>query len=156
MRNRPHTSDARKPAQEIALPFLPAEKRKPTPTHLYALGCGPFVKIGVAIDVEVRRGILQKACPYEITILKTVLRQDFDAAHSAELALHIQFAEHRTVWRVVRCARSGCPSCNGERRGVCLAAATGASQQGAIRRNRPPDDQIARSGEVARVLIPTT
>ncbi len=96
MRNRPHTSDARKPAQEIALPFFPAEKRKPTPTHLYALGCGPFVKIGVAIDVEVRLGILQKACPYEIIILKTVLRQDFDAAHSVELALHRQFAEHRT------------------------------------------------------------
>jgi len=78
------------------LPFFPAEKRQPTPTHLYALGCGPFVKIGVAIDVEVRRNVLQKACPYEIAILKTVLRQDFDAAHSVELALHRQFAEHRT------------------------------------------------------------
>lgn len=96
MRNRPHTSDARKPAQEIALPFFPSEKRKPTPTHLYALGCGPFVKIGIAIDVEVRRGILQKACPYEITVLKTVLQENFDAARAAEVALHLLFAEHRT------------------------------------------------------------
>jgi len=96
MRNRPHTSDARKPAQETALPFFPPEKRKPTPTHLYALGCGPFVKIGIAIDVEVRRSILQKACPYEITILTSVLRQDFDSARSVELALHRQFSAHRT------------------------------------------------------------
>lgn len=78
------------------MPFFPTEKRKPTPTHLYALGCGPFVKIGIATDVEVRRSILQKACPYEITILTSVLRQDFDAAHSVERSLHRKFAAYRT------------------------------------------------------------
>lgn len=76
--------------------FFLAEKRAPTPTYLYIMGCGEFIKIGVAIDVATRRKVLQNACPYRIDILASVLMKDFDAARAEEKALHARFAEQRT------------------------------------------------------------
>jgi len=41
----------------------------PQPTCVYAIGCGDYVKIGVAVNVELRMRALQIANPTPLTLL---------------------------------------------------------------------------------------
>lgn len=78
------------------MPFFPPDKRKPTPTHLYVMACLDAVKIGIAVNVEQRRRAIQMCCPYEVTILASVLLENFTEARAAEKQMHAMFGGMRT------------------------------------------------------------
>lgn len=79
----------------MAFLVVGADKRPDQPTSVYVMACGGHVKIGLAVNVAVRRKHLQAACPIEVTVAAELLFADFATARAVERELHAEFADCR-------------------------------------------------------------
>lgn len=87
--------------------FFRTDKREPVPTFVYVMACRDAVKIGVAVNVEARRRAIQMCCPDEVTVLATVLQENFTEARAAEKQMHAVFADRRTFGEWFRMEPTG-------------------------------------------------
>jgi hypothetical protein len=77
----------------------------------YIIRCRPFIKIGMAVDVEARFRSLQASNPHPLEMVAII-----PGGRAVERALHVQFAayRHRDEWfreeaALARWIKAGCP-----------------------------------------------